>query len=387
MTTPDEFTIPQPSGTVSWAQVEAKLVDYFLSNVMKTVWSVFLFVGGLIFFRYFFSIGFMPELDLQASLTLLAACTLLAGILFMSIISLSCIPALWWKSIGDNERLKALWYNDEKFALTRAILWVGLPFIGIAGGFICLDFFKWWGIAPLAVGLFMPSIVIIFLKKMPGNIPCILRWTVARTLLWRFLLSALAFFLLFSLVYLPFRVALALDTNALIFLLVFSVFVVVLNVFMSTVPIQPGWQRRSLIILPLLFIWIITSYDWLPNLVIRHYKFGNLPNASLVLNEMGCVIAQQQGAKIIPYIPDFKTNPSSNSITCSLPSVTIHSRLGNTYYLEVSHIRFTIPGQNVLSWAVNKSPKATTVGSSTSTQNPAPTTETTPPNKSMEPTR
>src|SRR5262249_31508748 len=157
-TTPDESTIPQPSGPLSGAQVWAKLEDYFLSNVMKTIWSGFLFVGGLIFFRYFFSISFMPELDLQASLTLLAACTLLAGIIFISIISLSFLPAVWWKSIGDNERLKALWYNDEKFALTRAILWVGLPFIGIVGGFICLDFFKWWGIAPLALSLFIPSI-------------------------------------------------------------------------------------------------------------------------------------------------------------------------------------------------------------------------------------
>jgi hypothetical protein len=329
-TTPDEFTIPQPSGLRSGTQVWAKLEDYFLSNVMKTVWSGFLFVGGLIFFRYFFSIGFMPELDLQASLTLLAACTLLAGIIFMSIIGLSLLPALWWKSIGDNEQLKALWYNGEQFALARAILWVGLPFIGLAGGFICLDFFKWWGIAPLAVSLFMPSVVIIFREKMSGNIPCILRWTVARTLFWRFLLSALAFFLLFSSVYLPFRAALALDTDTLIYFLVFSILIVVLNTFMSTAPIQPGWQRRSLIILPLLFIYFIIVYDWLPNLVIRHYKFGNLPNVSLVLNEVGCAIAQHQGAKIIPYSPDSKLNAPSNPKTCSLLNVTIHSRLGNT---------------------------------------------------------
>jgi hypothetical protein len=107
ITTPDKSAAPQPSGTGSGAQVWVKLVDYFLSNVMKTVWSGFLFVGGLIFFRYFFSIGFMPELDLQASLTLLAACTLLAGIVFMSAIGLSFLPALSW--IGNNELLKALW--------------------------------------------------------------------------------------------------------------------------------------------------------------------------------------------------------------------------------------------------------------------------------------
>jgi hypothetical protein len=40
-----------------------------------------LFAGGMIFLVYFFSIGFMPELNPQASITLLAAAILTAGFL------------------------------------------------------------------------------------------------------------------------------------------------------------------------------------------------------------------------------------------------------------------------------------------------------------------
>jgi hypothetical protein len=120
------------------------------------------------------------------------------------------------------------------------------------------------------------------------------------------------------------------------------------------------------------------------------FKFGNLQNASLVLNEIGCTIAKLHGLTVTPYTPDSKPD-SPNPKTCALPNVMIHSRLGNTYYLEVSRsgdasMHFTIPGQNVLSWAVNESKKATIAGLPASTQNPAPTTERAPPNKGMEPT-
>jgi hypothetical protein len=57
MTTPDEFTAPQPSGTASsWVQFLAELRAYFVSNVITTGWSALLFAGGMIFLFYFFSI-------------------------------------------------------------------------------------------------------------------------------------------------------------------------------------------------------------------------------------------------------------------------------------------------------------------------------------------
>ena len=149
-----------------------------------------------------------------------------------------------------------------------------------------------------------------------------------------------------------------------------------------------------LLLVAVIFFWLfipLNTGTFIPKRVMSIFKFGNLQNASLVLNEIGCAIVQHHGLKVTPYTPDSKPD-SPNPKTCALPNVMIHSRLGNTYYLEVSRsgdasMHFTIPGQNVLSWAVNESKKATTAGSPASTQNPAPTTETTPPNKGMEPTR
>jgi len=117
----------------------------------------------------------------------------------------------------------------------------------------------------------------------------------------------------------------------------------------------------ALIILP--FIFMVTG-QWLliPNRVMNIYKFGNLPDTSLIFDEIGCSIVQQHGMKVTPYTPNSTTAFPSTQKTCSLSKVTIHSRLGSTYYLQASRndntsVSFTIPAQNVLSWAVNE-PKA-----------------------------
>ena len=102
------------------------------------------------------------------------------------------------------------------------------------------------------------------------------------------------------------------------------------------------------------------------------YKLGDLPKASLVLDEIGCRIAEHHGLIVMLYTSDPITHTPSSPKTCSLSTVAIRSRVSGTYYLEVSRsnknsVLFTIPGQNVLSWAVDETKP-------TSTQNSASTT-------------
>jgi hypothetical protein len=139
---------------------------------MTTAWSVLLFAGGMIFLVYFFSIHFMPELNPQASITLLAASILTAGFILLAMILGLFAPFVFWKTMMPSsiyKRLQALWYKDEQFAPVRAILWVGLPFlvlviVGIS--FLDSTIFKqlgiglMWGLASLAVIVFiLPSML------------------------------------------------------------------------------------------------------------------------------------------------------------------------------------------------------------------------------------
>jgi hypothetical protein len=138
---------------------------------------------------------------------------------------------------------------------------------------------------------------------------------------------------------------------------------------------------------------MLRALPLIPEMVMNIYKFGNFRNAFLVFDETACSIVQHYGVKVTPYTPNPTTAPTpSPKATCSLSKVTILSRLGSTYYFEACRndntlLRFTIPAQNVLSWAVDERETVTTAGPPTSTQNPAPNTETTQPNKCMEPTR
>jgi hypothetical protein len=149
----DKSTASQPSDKDRpWVKFLTELRAYFVSNVMTTVWSVLLFTGGLIFLVYFFSIGFMPELNPQASITLLAASILTAGFLFLAIILSLFTPVVLWKTWMSNssyKRLQTLWYKGEKFIPLYSILWIDLPFAVIVGGIFFLDsaIVKQWGVS------------------------------------------------------------------------------------------------------------------------------------------------------------------------------------------------------------------------------------------------
>ena len=122
----------------------------------------------------------------------------------------------------------------------------------------------------------------------------------------------------------------------------------------------PLW-KHFLVALTVLFgiFMVFNLWTLIPYRVMNIYKFGNFSEASLVFDEIGCSIVQQHGMKVTPYTPDSTNAFPPSPKTCSLSKVTIHSRLGGTYYLQASRndntsVSFTIPAQNVLSWAVNK---------------------------------
>jgi hypothetical protein len=108
ITISDKPPAPQPSGTVSWHQILAKLIDYFLSNVIKAVGSVSLVVGGIFFLVYFWSIGFMPEMDAKALVTLLAVSFLTGSFLLLTLGFYLLAPGWWWAwNTRDIEPLKS----------------------------------------------------------------------------------------------------------------------------------------------------------------------------------------------------------------------------------------------------------------------------------------
>jgi len=201
ITISDKSTAPQLSSTSSpLDQFLTEMRAYFVSNVMTTAWSVLLFAGGMIFLIYFFSIRFMPELNPQASITLLATSILTAGFLLLAMIMSLFAPVVFWKTWMFNssyKRLQDLWYQGEKFIIAYFILWIGLPFAVIVGGIFFLDstIVKQWGLsielrlASLAIiASILPFLFLPLWKKLSDDPPGVLGWRAIRDLLWGYFL-------------------------------------------------------------------------------------------------------------------------------------------------------------------------------------------------------
>jgi hypothetical protein len=449
--TPDKSTAPQPSDNGSfWAQIRAQLSQYVVSNLaasVVTAWSVFLFAGGLIFLVYFWSIGFMPEMDAKTLVTLLAVAALTGGCLFLMMSVYMVAPGYYWVHV------------TRHISPLKSPLWFFWPMALVILSFVLSNVLIqkwWWWVVPLLVTLIAPLPFLFPLRAVletlnfkhkphenpvdtnlyirsyrislspPKSPERLKRLGKSRSRQkWREVLGFYAGFILSILFFTPvflimnILVGTAPDlsknkTSAIATFLSIMLDILLVNVFIIRRLSAKQSNLKAILqclivggITLFMVLLILQSLPVIPKSVMHIYKFGNLPNVSLVLDEIGCSLVQHHGVKVTPSTPNpttattpsptTATTPSPTTATtpspktCSLSKVTIHSRLGSPYYLEASRnentsVCFTIPAQNVLSWAIDVSKTVPTNKSSTSTQNPATTTETPSPNKCIEPT-
>ena len=415
VTISDKPAAQQPSGNDSrWAQFLAEMRKYFVANVaasLITIWSMFLFVGGLIFLTYFWSIGFMPEIDAKAFVTLLAASALTGGCLFI-------FMSFYWVAPGY------LWVQCTRgLEPLKSPGWFFLPMTGVAltslVGSVLIP--KWWWIIPLLIFLIAPFPLFFpfgkvwdwisasprrFLESLkrlrskrfiePSKIVGCFYWisasprrfleslkmisnniftntfkTVVRLYI-GIIISTFIFIPVFLLAYNIIRRDPDLSKN--LTSLVITIAVVIIYILMSNCVViklsytyQGSYKEIMQYIIVgtisfIILLGMLKALPLIPEMVMNIYKFGNFRNSFLVVDEVGCSIVHHHGVKITPSTLDStRVNPSSPpKMTCSLSKVTILSRLGSTYYLiafrdDKTSVHFTMPGQNVLSWSVEES--------------------------------
>jgi hypothetical protein len=393
----EKSAVQQPSNTVIWAQVWVKLMDNFsLSNMMKTVGIVSLGVGGLIFFIYFWSIGFMPEIDVKVLVYLLAVSALTGVIVFVGLsISLTYPGYVWVCMTRDLKPLNSPWWFSLPIA--GVILGTILSVVFITGETIqktieekgALSSFAWLWVALLLVivapalrllppirrvlekrdrnqqlheNLVDTDLISVGPKLLPEHLKQLgkegfwqkwnMRWQLKVLPIWKmlgrfYLTFGLNILYIFPVFYLMMMIVLAdpyfgknLHRAG---LMLFLIMADVLSININAIKLSSAYQSYIKAIFQCLVIGMIgfsailvimQALTLIPNHVMNIYKFGNIPHASLVLDEMGCTIANNHRLLVRPYPPDFITQTTPNPKTCLLSSVTIRSRLGNTYYLD-----------------------------------------------------
>jgi hypothetical protein len=117
--TPSISSAQQSAGSASLGtQIRAS----FLSNWAVTfgaLWSVILLMGGLSFLVYFASIGFMPEIDLQTVVALLAVSALTSGFLLIMLGFYLLAPGWYWVQVTRHQES------------LKSPGWFGLPMLGV----------------------------------------------------------------------------------------------------------------------------------------------------------------------------------------------------------------------------------------------------------------
>lgn len=130
------------------------------------------------FLPYYFSIRYLPEVDVKTSIGLLAAGVLTAAVLLLLVTALIVMPALlWWLWVLQHEPLRKYWKLPPQKATSESTAFVAIPplsplwwFLGppalVTALWIVLDEFSRgsrWAISAFAVSLMvMPLILIVF---------------------------------------------------------------------------------------------------------------------------------------------------------------------------------------------------------------------------------
>jgi hypothetical protein len=379
--------------------------------------------GGLIFFGYVLHIGFMPEVDAAAFVTLLAAFALTGLFLLLALSFLLIAPGWAWKyTTKGEESLKSPWWFG----------WLALFFT--LGWFLYsllydLHVPRWWpAIVVWVVGIALPLALLLFNKpwhwivrfsersamgsERPSVAPSCASSTsppVAAPMCplhrkqskgasdsarerkekrikaaslffsrdWKQKGRAVRFFFkaciycavpLLSLyifvmilegnrasgLYQRHPVLLTVEATALMLaILVWNMAAIRAPTFTAVA------QIAAVLMIGLFFL--LQLWTSIPSGVVRILRFGDF-KANLVLDETGCAIARED--HLIPATEKNKATGATPK-TCSLPDVTILSRLGTSYYLryhttadkdspapKAEQVCFTIPGHDVLSWTV-----------------------------------
>jgi MFS family permease len=327
-----------------WASAKKVLV-VIKELPITSLWSLILMVGGVLIFSFFASIEFMPEIDVKAALTLVAATAMLGIIIVVGMGGMLIVPAIVIKISQDSTKRQAIflqylieaavgiflasaflfWFfntsSKESNQFDTQLIWAVL-LLGVAVGFALHRMFRFYWINGKDV----------FDKKELGVKVVEIGFRIALWVFWAIFIGVFSIFLLR-------------DANA------FSIFttVVFLPLAVATLSLVTASfsPKARLIAIPLLMILsfflqaIFTQqFSWVAHSTMRLLG-QSLPHkqTQLVVTEAGCMTINAQ----IQMSTETEKMSASNSIACMfdekikhgiVPSVRIVSRIGGHFVLD-----------------------------------------------------
>lgn len=363
------------------------LKKYATSNVLKLFWMFVLGSGGMLFLFYYWWLRYFPvSFDLASSSALLAAISITGLGLFIALSFYAIAPGWFWREMvcKDKELATILRPEDSKHFQISTVLFFSAP-IAIAIGFALVYFVNEWRcyqIVPIIGALFL--LVFWTFRWMEKGIP----WWPSFKLLGAVAINCLVFSWLFVMMA-WFSTSGSQENSVAAFFLVLGVSVVGNHFVASLGNKKTLWIYALFAVVLFIAPSLLTkNFFQTSRATMRFFKFGNIENVQLILDQQGGLIARQfidpiaSSVSVASSVPsaeaggkigaEKKTDRLYLTEGCLVKSITILSRLGNEYYLEVKlpdkqkneqdknslkateeEHRFIIPSSHVLSWRVH----------------------------------
>ncbi|MFW6767266.1 hypothetical protein ACODTQ_12510, partial [Acinetobacter pittii] len=105
-----------------------KIQDYILNNLITTIWSILLSIGGIVMIFYYTSIEYLPLFDIQSFLIVVVSIAFLFLTITSSIIFLNIIPSLsWYELFLKESKVNRILEKNNDISLKKIFIWYSLP--------------------------------------------------------------------------------------------------------------------------------------------------------------------------------------------------------------------------------------------------------------------
>lgn len=294
---------------------------FFEKSDISFMQYVVLLVGFIIVFSYYFSIGFVPEMELSSLISLLVVSFASAlGIAIASFVFL-VFPSMVWSYFAELTDLDC-YYLDNK-GLPR-FLALFLLFVLPAIAFFSLIIYQ-----NIESIIFNVAILLFFLLFMISQRLDFFSVITKLSLHIASLFLGFLFFI-FPLLFIEqsirnnevdWLLEPIDDTEKIIIYLIVVIFLAFFNALALRTSISNSYHRFLLPPFILFFLIMMYFIGWItvPKGIMKTYQFGNIETSQIILKEQGCQTIEMLGIKP-------KCNFSKN--ICSVRCIKIESRLG-----------------------------------------------------------
>jgi len=314
--------------------------------------------GGLVVLTYLLPLGFLPDFNFSETLGILAAAALLGAISFIIFAGTLLLPASLSESLLLEEK------NSQRQIAETMLLFCLWPLFFISGYFIK---YIW------ELGILILLLLLIFLVLLP--MICEEETENSRKNAPKYLLLIIVSavnFLCASLVFIPAAIVglkddLSLQKWAALAAWYFTVALFNTILIREKEKIFSRFLIAGIILVGLLMI-LAKNPIYIHILAIKKLKMGNIQEATITVNASASAVLQAVYPEPPQCAKQLLQQPGTQNMTCTYEKVTILSRLGNQYYLEIpqkseqsgkidkktSKLRVVINKKDVLGWSIQE---------------------------------